>query len=127
MKWLHNLLKGASLTGALFVFQACYGTPYDARYDTPGMAPMTFTLVDHATGKPLEGIHVQGKEVSRGSFQNLGITGTDGTCRVQIPYLKNQEGPFLRFEDTQGNFVVKDTTLADLRDRNILVKLDSSL
>ena len=27
MKWLHHLLKGFSLTGALFVFQACYGTP----------------------------------------------------------------------------------------------------
>ena len=27
MKWLHNLLKGMSLTAALFVFQACYGTP----------------------------------------------------------------------------------------------------
>ena len=27
MKWLHNLLRGLSLTGALFVFQACYGTP----------------------------------------------------------------------------------------------------
>ena len=27
MKWLHTLLKGLSLTAALFVFQACYGTP----------------------------------------------------------------------------------------------------
>ena len=27
MKWLHNLLKGVSLTAALFVFQACYGSP----------------------------------------------------------------------------------------------------
>jgi len=27
MKWIHNLLKGMSLTAALFVFQACYGTP----------------------------------------------------------------------------------------------------
>ena len=26
-RWLRNVLKGASLTGALFVFQACYGTP----------------------------------------------------------------------------------------------------
>lgn len=26
-KWIHRILKGASLTGALFVFQACYGTP----------------------------------------------------------------------------------------------------
>lgn len=35
MKWLHNLLKGLSLTAALFVFQACYGTPpgYPEDYD----------------------------------------------------------------------------------------------
>lgn len=26
-KVIRNILKGASLTGALFVFQACYGTP----------------------------------------------------------------------------------------------------
>ena len=27
MKWIRNILKGVSLTAALFVFQACYGTP----------------------------------------------------------------------------------------------------
>lgn len=27
MKWIHNLLRGLSLTAALFVFEACYGTP----------------------------------------------------------------------------------------------------
>lgn len=26
-KWFRNILKGISLTGALFVFQACYGSP----------------------------------------------------------------------------------------------------
>ena len=26
-KWIHRALKGLSLTTALFVFQACYGTP----------------------------------------------------------------------------------------------------
>jgi hypothetical protein len=26
-KWIHRALKGASLTTALFIFQACYGTP----------------------------------------------------------------------------------------------------
>ncbi len=26
-KIIRNILKGVSLTGALFVFQACYGTP----------------------------------------------------------------------------------------------------
>lgn len=27
LKWLRNFLKGCSLTTALFVFTACYGTP----------------------------------------------------------------------------------------------------
>ena len=26
-KWIRRILKGVSLTTALFVFQACYGTP----------------------------------------------------------------------------------------------------
>ena len=56
MKWLHNLLKGISLTGALFVFQACYGTPQTPLEEAEGFAPMTFSLVSRATGEPLEGI-----------------------------------------------------------------------
>ena len=32
-KWIHRALKGASLTTALFVFQACYGTPVPAPED----------------------------------------------------------------------------------------------
>ncbi len=32
-KWIHRILKGASLTTALFVFQACYGTPVPAPQD----------------------------------------------------------------------------------------------
>ena len=32
-KWIHRALKGASLTTALFVFQACYGTPPGPDYD----------------------------------------------------------------------------------------------
>lgn len=32
MKWLRNILKGVSLTAALFVFQACYGAPQVPEY-----------------------------------------------------------------------------------------------
>ena len=58
MKFLHTFLKGASLTGALFVFQACYGMPQDDLYREGGLAPMSFSLVSHTTGKPLEGIEI---------------------------------------------------------------------
>lgn len=45
-KWFRNILKGISLTGALFVFQACYGTPQapqaepDAEVEAPADAPV---------------------------------------------------------------------------------------
>lgn len=34
-RWLRNLLKGCSLTTALFVFTACYGTPQGYKMDQP--------------------------------------------------------------------------------------------
>ena len=128
MKILHNLLKGASLTGALFVFQACYGMPQDDLYREGGLAPMSFSLVSRTTGEPLEGVQVKGSTWKGGMDQAdaaLGVTGPDGRCRVEIPYFRHVEGPYLRFEDPSGQFAAKDTTLADLRDRDIVIKLDS--
>ena len=120
MKWLHNLLKGISLTGALFVFQACYGTERD-----PGgyldNAPMSFSVVSHATGEPLEGI-----TVSQGN-QELGTTDASGKCRVELMYQKNHLGPYVHFDDQNGVYAAKDTLLADLRDREVLIKMDPGL
>ena len=122
MKWLHNLLKGFSLTGALFVFHACYGISMPPLYEERGQAPMSFSLVSHADGTPLEGIKVM--EHYNYDDVELGVTGADGKCRVTLNYMRNVPGPYLRFMDPDGNFLVKDTTLADLRDREVLVKLD---
>ena len=128
MKWLHNLLKGASLTGALFVFQACYGIPEPPLYEEGGSAPMSFSLVSGPTGAPLEGIRITSRESTRYSQPlELGVTDADGKCQVSIPYRRNLEGPFLTFEDPQGQYAAKDTTLADLREREIVVKLNPSL
>jgi hypothetical protein len=127
MKFLHNLLKGASLTGALFVFQACYGMPQSPLWEERGEAPMSFTLVSHTTGEPLGGVRIKGGAWKQSLERDelLGITDAKGHCRVEIPYFRNQEGPFLRFEDPNGEFAVKDTSLVDLRDREIVIKLDS--
>lgn len=128
MKWLHHLLKGFSLTGALFVFQACYGMPEPPLYEEGGEAPMSFSLVSRSTGFPLEGIHIKGSATSTGQgMQDLGVTDANGRCQVSIPYKRNLEGPFIVFEDPQGQYIVKDTTLADLRERDITVRLDPVL
>ena len=125
MKILHNLLKGASLTGALFVFQACYGMPQVPLMEEGGVAPMSFSLYSRNTGEPLGGIEIWGNAGRGENDQVFGVTDAEGRCRVELPYIRNMEGPNLHFVDPQGAFAVKDTTLADLRDREIVIKLDS--
>lgn len=126
MKWLHNLLKGVSLTTALFIFQACYGTERNAMLEEFGEAPMSFTVLSNATGNPIQGVRIQGDEDNRGGilYRDLGVTGPDGKCKVMIPYYRNIQGPWLRFEDPSGSFEAKDTVLFDLRERDIEIKLN---
>lgn len=120
MRWIHNILKGVSLTGALFVFQACYGVPQDPLWEAGGEAPMTFSLVSKSTGEPLKGI-----QVLVGKYNGeLGITGEDGLARVSIPYIRNIQGPDLHFVDPEGVYAQKDTSLADLRDRTITISME---
>lgn len=120
---MHNLLKGASLTTALFIFQACYGVPQPALYEDYGEAAMSFSLMSKSTGKPLEGIVISGSARSGKYYQELGVTGPDGRCSVNIPYIRNAQGPFLEFEDPAGNYMPKDTSLADLREREIVIRM----
>lgn len=129
MKWLHNLLKGASVTGALFVFQACYGSPQIPVHEQ-GNAPMRFSLVSAQTGQPLEGICIEAKPYKEGSYQFLGSTGADGKCEVLIPFIQNLDGPSIPsilFSDENGVYAAIDTTLADLRERDIVIKLNRNL
>ena len=120
---MHNLLKGASLTTALFIFQACYGVPQPALYEDYGEAAMSFSLMSKSTGEPLEGIVISGSVRSGKYYQELGVTGPDGRCSVNIPYIRNAQGPFLEFEDPAGNYMPKDTSLADLREREIVIRM----
>ena len=58
-KWLRNLLKGVSLTAALFVFQACYGTPVAM----PETVDENTELVEESEGEdvaePVQGVSQQ--------------------------------------------------------------------
>ena len=129
MKWLRDILKGASLTGALFVFQACYGIPEPPLYEEAGEAPMTFSLVSKSTGEPLEGISIGSNATinRKEGMVMMGVTDAQGKCKVNIPYRRNVEGPFVFFEDPEGRFSDKDTVLLDLRERDILIKMDPVL
>ena len=53
----------------------------------------------------------------------IGTTGEDGSCQVNIPYLRNVRGPVVRFEDPNGQYASKDTVLYDLRERTITIEM----
>lgn len=123
MKFLHNILKGISLTGALFVFQACYGTPQPYKSER-GEAPMSFTLLSKETGQPLQGIEITARSYQGAKEYGLGYTNASGKCRVKLPYQMDAEGPYVSFRKLDSDYIIKDTLIADLRDRDIVVKLN---
>ncbi len=62
-KIIRNILKGVSLTGALFVFQACYGTPQALDSvpfeDDEVMAVDTLSSDDVIAAEPVEDSETQ--------------------------------------------------------------------
>lgn len=123
MKWFRHLLRGVSLTGALFVFQACYGTP-QSPYEQGGTAPMDFLVKDADTGLPVEGIQVSSHAAEGdGYWKDCGVTDANGQIQTEIDYLRNYYGPYIRFEDEQGRYAPKDTVLTDLQKREITIAL----
>ncbi|MBQ9475838.1 MAG: hypothetical protein IJU69_06285 [Bacteroidales bacterium] len=62
-KIIRNILKGVSLTGALFVFQACYGTPQALDSvpfeDDEVMAVDTISSDDVIAAEPVEDSETQ--------------------------------------------------------------------
>lgn len=53
-KRIHNLLKGVSLTAALFVFQACYGTPIPPQPEEEEVVEMEVTDAEVTDGEVTE-------------------------------------------------------------------------
>lgn len=110
MKWLHNLLKGVSLTTALFVFQACYGTP---RW----MDDMNvrFKVVSASDETPIEGVEVYTRiSDNDGLDWNLcGYTEADGTLEAGIMY-SIETSPQFRFKADETLYEVKDTVVKDI-------------
>ncbi len=86
MKWIRRTLKGISLTAAMFVFQACYGT-WDDYYD----APIEFRVLSYETGQPLQGIEVWFQSLN-GDSSSVGhpnlqcYTDENGTARSWVVY-----------------------------------------
>lgn len=117
-KWLRRIIGGLSFTSALFIFQACYGTPHDDFEDVYIKGQVTSTV----TGKPLKGIRVYVTEDSQYEF-----TSEDG--RYSLHAFRTSAAS-IRFESldtvTNNYLILKDTVLSLSSSQVTLdVKLDS--
>lgn len=116
---MFNFLKWASLAAALVVFAACTLAHKPLLVDAEGDARMGFTVLSAEDGSPVKGVAVRAYE----SWSDVDYTDEAGCCEVWLHYRRNVEGPTVSFVDPSERFAAKDTVLADLRFRNIVVKL----
>ena len=102
-----------SLTAAMFVFQACYGTPHDKYLD---LLEVNFRVVD-ADGSPIPDIEIRVQPQAVGDSQTydweyLGSTNSTGEreCTFYDLGLPNK----FRFTDSDSVYAVKDTIVKNI-------------
>lgn len=107
--WIRKIIGGMSLTTAMFVFQACYGTPQDMGLDM---------LVEGQVKSLTSGLPVKGIKVSVVDFMQYDITDETGKFSF---YTEMIEGIRLQFQDIDSNenglFADKDTVLAAISEK----------
>ena len=113
--WLRKILGGLSLTSAMFVFQACYGTPTDLVLDQP----IRGKVIDGQTGEPIEGV-----KISVNHFLS-GFSDPNGGFEV---WVEKSEQYKMVFEDTDGElnglYSPLDTLFShSSTETNLLIKL----
>lgn len=105
-KLIRKLVGGLSFTTAMFVFQACYGTPQDFGADI---------FIDGVVKSKKTGLPVKGIKVSVKDMPQYEITAEDGSFAF---YAVADNSCVIKFEDIDseqnGSFTNKDTLLVNL-------------
>ena len=114
MKLLRKILGGISLTAAMFVFQACYGTePYCP------IEEYTFRVLEAKNGTPIPNITVSSQWQSNSDYEYPWETmGTTDSAGFVYCYLRNCEGldTKFRFSDENSVYAVQDTLINEWSD-----------
>ena len=122
-KWVNNIFKGLCLTSALFVFQACYGTPQDFGQDFY----IKGVVKSKKTGEPILGI-----KVSVGSSYHLGqvvwqlFEETDESGNFSF-YHHETDKIYVLFEDvdsTDGNNYARKDTSITVRNSEVILNVE---
>ena len=101
--WIGNVIGGLSLTSAMFVFQACYGTPQDFGLDF---------LVEGQVKSKISGLPIKGIKVSVANNLQYEYTNDEGRFSF---YTEKIDTLNIFFEDLDsiqnGIYLNRDTVL----------------
>ena len=116
MRWLHNILKGASLTTALFIFQACYGTP-----SWMNDLNVELQVVSAEDGSPIDDVEIYSRiDADDELIWNLcGYTDEKGSLSTMI-ITHDGIDPQFRISDPAGRYAAKDTVVSNLGDTIVI-------
>jgi len=102
--FIRRILGGLSFTSALFVFQACYGTPQDFGNDF---------FVEGQVKAKTSGLPIKGIKVSVADNLQYEITDDDGKFSFYTETIRNLALKFQDIDSTEnGRYVNKDTLVA---------------
>ena len=112
MKPFRTILKGVSLTAAMFVFQACYGTMPAGEVDEA----VTFRVVD-GDGLPLPDVKILSQRLGDSEEQTddwylLGYTDSAG--EMAFGWDDMGLATRFRFDSQDAHYGVKDTVIDNL-------------
>jgi hypothetical protein len=101
--WIRTIIGGLSFTSALFIFQACYGTPQGLRNDL---------LLEGQVKSKTSGLPIKGIKVSVPDFMQSQLTDDNGSFSI---YTGVKENLKVQFEDIDvaqnGSYALKDTII----------------
>lgn len=107
--WIRNIVGGLSLTSAMFVFQACYGTPQDFGSDL---------FIEGQVKSKTSGLPIKGVKVSVADNMQYEITDGDGKFSF---YTEMIDALTLKFQAVDsihnGLYVDKDTVLTEISEK----------
>jgi hypothetical protein len=101
--WIRTIIGGLSFTSALFIFQACYGTPQDLQNDIL----LEGQVKSKSSGLPIKGIRVLVPDVMQSQ-----LTDENGNFSF---YTGARENLKIQFEDVDltqnGSYAIQDTVI----------------
>lgn len=115
--WIRKIIGGLSFTSALFIFQACYGTPQDFGLDL---------LIEGQVKSKTSGLPIKGIKVSIADNMQYDLTNDEGQFTFYTEMIDTMKIVFEDIDSTQnGLYQNKDTVLTDFSEKVFLdINLD---